>query len=93
MQNPNPNPNLDFNLLFPQPVLPSELPSQSVIHPPGTDPYALASAYSSIHGGFGGQTSHGENPNAVPQGWVVNQANPTGYTAVSVGVALKFTFV
>lgn len=75
----NPNPNLSYNN-FP---LPSSLISESVSHPPGIDLYPPVSSNPSYNGAFNGQTPYYTDPNALSQNWVVKQAEPIKYPAIT----------
>jgi hypothetical protein len=76
------NPNLFLS--FPQPVLPSE----PLLHAPGTDPFANSGSYPSTHVGLGSHFQVSEDPNAASQNWVFKQAEPIRYEAVPASNSL-----
>ncbi|KAF3968225.1 hypothetical protein CMV_007864 [Castanea mollissima] len=78
------NPNLFLS--FPQPVLPSA--SDSLLHPPGTDPFANSGLYPSTHVGPGSHVQFPEDPNAASKNWVYKQAEPIRYDSVPASNSL-----
>lgn len=75
-------------LSFPQPVLPSA--SDSLLHPPGTDPFANSGLYPSTHVGPGSHVQFPEDPNAASKNWVYKQAEPIRYDSVPVSAFSYF---
>lgn len=80
------NPNLFLS--FPQPVLPSA--SDSLLHPPGTDPFGNSGLYPSTHVGPGSHVQFPEDPNAASKNWVYKQAEPIRYDSVPVSAFFYF---
>ena len=80
------NPNLFLS--FPQLVLPSA--SDSLLHPPGTDPFANSGLYPSTHVGPGSHVQFPEDPNAASKNSVYKQAEPIRYDSVPVSVFFYF---
>ncbi|XVE54731.1 hypothetical protein DITRI_Ditri03aG0105300 [Diplodiscus trichospermus] len=65
---------------FPQPPT---LPSQPLLFPPGTDPYAHAGQFALTHVEFEAHAQYYEDPNAGSQSWITRQVDPVRYDAAS----------
>ncbi|XWS37294.1 hypothetical protein CRYUN_Cryun19dG0030800 [Craigia yunnanensis] len=73
-------------LSFPQPPA---LPSQPLLFPPGTDPYAHPTQFTLTHVEFEAHAQFYEDPNAGSRSWITRQADPITYDATSAVVALN----
>ena len=67
----------------PQPLIPSAIKQEPHIHPPGTNPYANFESHPLSHVGFQAQASFVQDLNVGSQNWVINEAAPIRYDAVS----------
>ncbi|XP_022736730.1 zinc finger protein 346-like [Durio zibethinus] len=84
---PQPSNSIPNSLLsFPQPPT---LPSQPLLFPPGTDPYAHTGQFTLTHVEFEAQAQFYEDPNVGSGSWITRQADPIRYDATSSVVALN----